>query len=768
MQNSEEKLSLNGEWRLSYMPEFSLSMPHSPEFLDAAVISGTVPGNVEIDLVRSGVEEDPYYGANLVNFRKYEFYSWWYQRTFTLPRKMQGKTLILRFAGIDTYATVLVNGREVGSADNMYLAHEFDVSDAVRFDEENTICVHIRSASNAARTRELPAWVSGVDNIMENVAGRKAAHCFGWDILPRLVSAGIWRDVEIYARKEIRFKNVYLTTRSVGLRRADLFCHYDFETPDCSLEGYSVRLKGSCGSSSFAGDYISLFTTGQFTQTVENPRLWWPKGYGSPELYDVTLELCRNGEVLDTYHQRLGIRELHLIRKYGDTVKNNDFAFQVNGERIFIKGTSWAALDALHSRDRGILDKTFGCLNDLGANMIRCWGGNIYEDERLYDLCDENGILLWQDFCMACGFYDQEDEFCKIIRDEVVKVIKKYRNHTCLAVWCGDNEVDQMTQNWGENPGLRSNRISREILPRCVQMHDPFRPYLQSSPFITEGKREIQMPEQHTWGPRDYYKGSFYRNTTANFISEIGYFGCVKVSSLKKYTPEDKLLDFRSDEYTVHSTANIYDNPRPFDRTAWWMNQITAMFSEIPEKLEDIVLCSQISQAEALKFFFEKTRIDKPRMSGVMQWNMKDGWPQISNSLVDYYFNKKLSYYYLQRVMRPICVILGECEAWQHQVFICNDTLDAKEVSYRITDEDSNLVTEGCYTVPVNGILEAPAFQAIPGVQKLYLIRYTVDGRTYCNHHAAGFIPFRLEQYRSWLDQIAAMDGSFRPEDCIR
>ena len=118
--------------------------------------------------------------------------------------------------------------------------------------------------------------------------------------------------------------------------------------------------------------------------------------------------------------------------------------------------------------------------------------------------------------------------------------------------------------------------------------------------------------------------------------------------------------------------------------------------------------------------------------------------------------------------MRPVCVILGECEAWQHQVFICNDTLDAKEVSYQITDEDGNLVTEGCYTVPVNGILEAPAFQAIPGVQKLYLIRYTVDGRIYCNHHAAGFIPFRLEQYRSWLDQIAAMDGSFHPEDCIR
>lgn len=770
-------IKLNGQWKLYYMPE-SENLPASPEELDqcnAQTIDACVPGNIELDLVRAGIEKDPYFGTNVSSFRKYEFYCWWFVRTFDIPQEMEGKDLILRLDGIDTFGTVFINNQKVGECSNMLIPHEFDITSYVKNSEENTISIHIASSMNKARACEIPVGMGVSEHVGdEYLTIRKAPHSFGWDISGRFLSAGLWRDVWIYAREKTYIKEVYYATIDIAENKAAIACVFRFDTDALMIDDFSVRVSGTCRESRFEKTMKVNFTAGKMFLEVKSPVLWWPKGYGKPELYEMEFQLLRKGCVVDARRERFGIRKAEVKVAYGEK-DGNEFLIRINGTPILVKGTNWVFLDCMHSRDITRLQRAHDLMEELGCNMVRCWGGNVYESDRFYELCDERGVLVWQDFGMACGIYSQHDEFARIIEAEVQAVAVRLRNHPCIVLWAGDNEVDQLYINWGRVlTHSRFNRISREVLPRMLAMHDPYRPYIPSSPYIPEETTDqYVVPEQHNWGARDYYKGDFYKNSTARFISEAGYHGCPAAGSLKKFIPDNELWPYAvtSVSWRTHNSDYPEGEPREYDRNGLMFRQVEVMFGKVPEKMEDFILASQISQAEAKKFFVERTRLKKWDRTGILWWNLLDGWPQISDAVVDYYFSPKIAYYYLKRIHTPICLLMDESENWKHRVVLSNDSNISCMVSYAIKDgETEEILASGRTFSRANENVELESLPSFPGRQKLFLLEWSIngEGKRFGNHYISGFVPFDFEKYKDWMRSIEKIPDPFSAEECVK
>ena len=338
-----------------------------------------------------------------------------------------------------------------------------------------------------------------------------------------------------------------------------------------------LRLTGTCGERVFIHEEPVRFKAGNFTFEVENPALWWPRGHGDANLYRLDVALMYEETVLAQMETTIGIRVAKLERTDVTTTENpGEFLFRVNNMPIYCRGTNWVPLDAFHSRDAARYQTAIQLAVDVGCNMIRCWGGNVYEDHAFFDLCDREGLMVWQDFAMACAGYPQADEFLELLGTEVTAVVRKLRNHPSLVLWCGDNEDDTTAYlKRGLDPA--SNRITRELLPRILFQEDPYRPFLPSSPYVapaTNLNRKL-MPENHLWGPRDYYKSTFYTRNNHLFVSEIGYHGCPNQSSLRRFLDEEHLWSWQDNEWwMLHATAAFGKNTRHALRIELMANQI--------------------------------------------------------------------------------------------------------------------------------------------------------------------------------------------------
>lgn len=769
-----EKVFLDGEWQLYYGMEKKepVSLEEAMTSSDYKKIPAKVPGNVELDLYKAGEMPEPFWGTNLYRFRPCEFYEWWYVRKFQAEEEVLREGSLLCFDGVDTYAEIFLNGKKLGSTDNMMLEYQFDVT-GILCEGENELAVHIRSTINEARKMEYPMGVRGPgwEHTDEMIQVRKPGHMFGWDIAPRFVSAGLWRSVYLKPARKTCFKEVYMTTLEADADRAKLLLKFRFETDDALLDGFAVRVSGNCKESTFCETIRVKFCSDELTFSVPDPKLWWPRGYGEASLYDTKVELLHYDRVVDIWELRLGIRIFEIQTNFvpGDA---GEFKVLVNGVPILCKGANWVPLDAFHSRDAGRYEQALALFVDAGCNIVRCWGGNVYEDHRFFDICDENGILVWQDFALACAIYPQTDEFANIIEKEASAVVKKLRNHPSILLWSGDNEVDAMYYHFGYRyPHVRNNRLSREVLPRVAAMHDPFRFFLPSSPYIPlTVSGDLNVPEQHNWGPRDYFKGDFYRHSSAHFISEIGYHGCPGEASLRKFIPEEDLWPITNDAWDTHNTEyTLCIRDRGYDRNQLMADQVTDMFGVRCENLEQLVRLSQISQAEAKKFFIEQTRLKKWRRTGIIWWNMLDCWPQISDAVVDYYFHKKLAYYYITRVQKPVCMICGEPEEWHHIVWLCNDSNESHCVKYRITDGDTGeVICEGEKISPANENVKAGRFKTFSGVQRLIVLEWTLEnGEKGANHYVTGYPAFDEKRYGKWLEMIGGLEPPFDSRKCF-
>ena len=769
--NSTNGYSLNGSWKL-YYGLYNKNSPKTPDELmnsNWPVIPATVPGNVELDLLAAGKIENPETGNHIYDLRKYEAYEWWYTRSFEAPQTGSGERVDLVFEGLDCFGTIFINNHLVAKTDNMLISHRFDISDLLKPGTSNTVAIRIEPA--VAESQNYTNGVIGnrMDFGAEGVHIRKAPHMYGWDIMPRLISAGLWRDVYLEIQKPTQLKQVYWMTNSVDtfMKKAWLILDWEFGSDHPTVDGLTMEVSLRKDSRICFEKSYPLYTyCSRQSVSLDNVDFWWPKGYGAPSLYEATVRIMDpQKHVLDEKRQMIGIRTAELIHSDITTKENpGEFVFKINGEKIFVRGTNWVPMDALHSRDHLHLDKMFGMITDLNCNMIRCWGGNVYEDNNFFDLCDKNGIMVWQDFAMACTLYPQDNDFAEKISKEAISVVLKLRQHPALVLWSGNNENDASLGfiNKHLDPGM--DRISRRILPGVLWEFDPIRDYLPSSPYSSEeyyklGNNPSLLPEVHLWGPRGYYKDPFYTNVDAHFVSEIGYHGCPNRKSLEQMFDPDSVYPWTSDgkwngQWQTKSAQSHPNSTFTKHRNNLMINQIKALFGDSPKDLDQFIFASQAVQAEAMKFFIELWRMDKFRKTGIIWWNMRDGWPIISDAIVDYYNSKKLAYYYIRQVQYNACVMIGDAIEGKHPVVAVNDTREEKSGTVIVRDADSGeTIFSSSFKIPVNGKTEVGSIPE-KHKQSMWLINYTIGKEKYRNHYLDGEAPFKLVDYQRWYEKI--------------
>ena len=510
-------LDLSGEWQMAFS-ENNLIWPKLPRDLSAlglTMYSTQIPGNFELDLHRNGLISEPFFGMNIAELPSWECKRIWYALQFVAPELPEKSVAVLELHGVSgNYFTTYFNGMQLANENALLVPLPMDLGKQLKSLEKNDLLIDI--SPDGSQYPCVPLNFAQ-PNRYESLRVRRAPHEYGWDIMPRAVSAGIWRPVKLLYLPKERIENVYLETLSLGSTNASarLVLHFDCKLDgSCYAETYEIEVEGRCGDSVFTKRERMLFGAGRVNVQVSNPKLWWPKGKGDASLYDVTVRVFKNGAEIDHVHFTHGIRTVELIRtSVTDEQGSGEFLFKVNGERVFIHGSNWVPVDAFHSRDRERIPAILEMAVDLNCNMLRCWGGNVYEDDLFYEICDREGILIWQDFSMACAVYPQDEAFQRTLADEVRSVVRRLRQHACVALWAGDNECDQAWSWGGRRQDPNRNVLTRKVIPDVLLEEDPGRPYLPSSPYIDpEGfaKGEKYLPENHLWGPRDYFKSRYY------------------------------------------------------------------------------------------------------------------------------------------------------------------------------------------------------------------------------------------------------------------
>ena len=772
---SAENLSLDGEWKLRYFPQPDAAAVRTLSGIppSAGEVKATVPGNCELDLQQAGVLPDLTVGLNILKLRPYEAYQWLYEKTFDAPAvdAASGAKAELVFEGVDTLADVFLNGEKIGETANMFIAHRFDVTRRIRAGA-NTVQVLLRPVLLDSRSAVVGEMGGTVEPGGDGERYRKAAHMGGWDILPRAFVQGLWRPVRLEVSGPVRLHEPVWLVKGLDAKRrfADMKFRARVEAPFSALDVSRVR--------------ITLSRGGKVRKTAEKPLLgfhpvvdfrlndvdlWWPRGFGEPALYDAKAEIvAADGRVLAENSCRIGIRTIELVRDdvYGPE-RPGQFLFKVNGEPCYIRGSNWVPLDALHGRDAQWLEPTLEMFEDLNCNMVRVWGGGVYEPDAFFDWCDAHGLMVWQDFMTGCGVFPQDDDYAAATRAEVLSTVIRLRNHASLALWSGNNENDCafewfVGRKLARDPNL--DRTSRRTIPDVLYEHDLTRPYLPSSPYRSpDVVAGLAKPsEDHLWGAREYYKVPFYTNSPAWFASEMGYHGCPNRASLermmtkeglypwKQVTGKDPKRDFHwNDEWLIKSCnpTLVPGGIGHATRNNLMTNHCKILFGECPTDLDDFIWQSQFAQAEAMKTFVELFRSRKfTRFNGLIWWNVRDGWPILSDAVVDYYGGKKRAYYAIRNVQHDQLVMVRD----DHKVFAVNDTLKPVEGKVRIADRESGKVLlEKSYSVPKNAAVEIGSV-AWSG-QGVLDITYEQGGESQTNWFLYGEPPFDFAKVKEWM-----------------
>jgi beta-mannosidase len=369
--------------------------------------------------------------------------------------------------------------------------------------------------------------------------------------------------------------------------------------------------------------------------------------------------------------------------------------------------------------------------------------------------------MVWQDFSMACFNYPCDEKMENAIREEATAIVREYRHHPSIILWSGDNEIDVcVRKKRAYSLPTSTNTLTRKILPYVIERNDIGRPYLASSPFLTDEAvfdHSKKSSEEHLWGSRDYFKSYEYLSCPAHFLSECGYHGCPDPESIKKFiTPEKVWPYFDNDEWTLHSADQDHND----SRVMLMHNQVLQLFGEVPDNLADYAIASQISQAEEFKYLIERMRVKRPIRSGIIWWNLLDGWPQMSDAVVDYYYNKKLAYDYIKRAQAPFAVCADELAKWKLRIYACNDTQEKKQGHLRIFDIDTDeTLAELDFHANANTSTELAALSVFYSEKRFLVFEWEIDGKKNYNHYLCGYPAFDLAKYREWIKKYQALTG---------
>jgi beta-mannosidase len=661
-----------------------------PDYDDRDWLNIDIPGDVHDALIQHGVIPDPFYDRNESLCRWMEDKTWWFRTIFDFPVQELKKTerLLLNCYGLDTFATLYLNGEEIGKSKNMFLLFSADIKKRIQTVENN--CLAIRFDPPEKHINSKLGWESWGRNV-ERIHFRKAQFSYGWDWGPRLPGIGIWRPVELWQQKKAVIRDFHFRTvewrPTSGVALISVTTEIDSFRDDQSLE-LQIALRDK-QNRIVVGERQSMRTKAgvsqqEFFLQVESPNLWWTHDLGTPYLYTLSIQLFGD-DLLDSNACSVGIRTLELDQTPDpDEPGTRFFRFKLNGVSLFAKGANWIPSDSLVGRLRDPHYETLlSDAKNANMNMLRVWGGGIYEHDWFYCYCDRFGILVWQDFMFACAMYPEEPpDFVKSVEKEAVYQIRRLRNHASLALWCGNNENQWIHERtfWRQSTKVPGSRYYDHILPDAVAEHDGKTPYWPGSPYGGNDYNSAEDGDRHNW---QVWHGDFprrfgeepkkdispqgvnfhhYETDMGRFISEFGMHASPSLDTLKRCIPEDQLF--------FHSPSMDHHNKDfPKNKGDNLMRAITGL----PQDLSEYIDYSMITQAEGLKLAIEHYRRRKPHCAGALFWQFNDCWPSLSWSVVDYYGGKKAGYYFTKRAFAPVLAsfrIDDDVEVW-----LSNDTL---------------------------------------------------------------------------------------------
>jgi len=677
-------LELDGPWKLQGVVAGSLAAAQILQQTGAEPewISAQVPGDVHLDLMRQGQLADPFFRDNEQKSQWVHARDWWYRKSFQVPGELlQSERIELVCDGLDTFATIFLNGQPLGTADNMFRQFRFDIRQLLR-PGVNELLIGLRAPHQVLQEHhDRHGFFPGGHNHISQA--RKAQYSTGWDWGPNITSIGIWRSVRLEAWSGARLVSVYVRALEIQSEQAKVEVQAEVLATIAGSARLSVTILPHAGDATVAtGQTQVTLTPGvnrcTLTLTVPNPRLWWPLGYGAPDRYRVEAQVAGPAfELRDT--QPFGFRTIELRRQ--SDAEGESFIFVINGIPIFAKGANWIPADQFLSRvSTDHYRRNLEWAARAGMNMLRVWGGGIYETGAFYELCDELGIMVWQDFPFACASYPEYDEFRDNVVAEANQAIRDLRNFPSLIAWCGNNEC-----HWAKPHGWKGFLYYDEILPRLCDELDPSRPYWAGSPYAGPGDKR---PEE-LFGDCHSYKvwpnwATFYAYLTVRgkFLSEFAVQGPPTRPTLDQVTlPEDQRP--WSAVLEVHSKQS-----EKFARN----NRYIAAHFPLSSKFDWWLYGGNITQCLGLRLAITHWRRRKWLTAGTLIWQLNDCWPVFSWSLVDYGDRPKAGWYETRRVFAPVLLTIqiqlppNTTELWQlHQsepwtkldrtIHLVNDTL---------------------------------------------------------------------------------------------
>lgn len=627
-----------------------------------------VPGTIHQDLLNHNRIPNPFYGMNEEAVQWVENEDWMYRTSFVVTEEQLNRdAAVLELDGLDTYADVFLNGALILRSDNMFVGHKVPVKSVLR-KGENRLLIRFRSAVKEA----LPQWeTNGFDYPADNdhsskrvsIYTRKAPYSYGWDWGIRLATCGIWRPVRLVFSDVARIEDYYVRQASVSASKADV--DNRLEITNVTSQPVSALLKVayhySANDTKEVQKQIELRpgeNTVSLPVMIDNPHLWMPNGWGEPSLYKFTASVSVDGVEVASQERQVGLRSIRVVME--DDEHGKSFYFEVNGHPMFAKGANFIPDDALLPNVTAERYKRiFEDVKAANMNMLRVWGGGIYEDDKFYDEADRNGILIWQDFLFACTTYPHDPLFLKRVEAEAEYNIKRLRGHASLAMWCGNNEIYEGVRYWGwknkytAEAFAEMNRgydvLFRQLLPDMVKRFDSDRFYMHGSPYEANwGRPESwKIADSHNWGTW-YGRKPFesFDSEIPRFMSEYGFQAFPEMKTIRTFA-EEKDFELESPVMNAHQKATIGNA---------LIKQTMSLYYKVPAKFEDLVYVGLVLQGQGMRHGIEAHRRNRPYCMGSLFWQLNDSWPVVSWSSIDYYGNWKAMQYQSQRAFAPVLI----------------------------------------------------------------------------------------------------------------
>jgi beta-mannosidase len=678
---------------------------------DTIWLDAKVPGTVHTDLLANRIIAAPFYRNNEEKLQWIDKTDWEYKTQFIAdPSLLMKDRVELKFDGLDTYADVFLNGEKILQADNMFRSWKISVKEKLK-SGFNELRIYFHSPINkvmaAYDSLNYTVPVSNNDQAKKRVSvfTRKAGYHYGWDWGPRFVTSGIWRPVTLFGWNKASIEDVFIKQKTLTTQRAVLEANLEVNAVADGVETVEV----------YTGEDKHLLIKKQVLLykgknnlsipfILENPELWWPNGMGKQNLYTFTILLKdAAGKLIAEKKVKRGLREIELVQESDE--KGRSFYFKVNGKPVFMKGANYIPQDNfLPSITKERYEHIINSAVMSNMNMLRVWGGGVYQDDLFYELCDEKGILVWQDFMFACSLWPPFEELKQNIYQEAVENIKRLRNHPSIALWCGNNEVVQFFNSgfWGQvKQTWKTPRdsaalfdtykdIFHHILPAAIKAYDDEKPYWSSSPAADNFSMEF-MPNRMTgdqhywgvWGGKD--KIEQYNENVPRFMSEYGFQSFPSMETVKKFADSTD-YSISSEVMTGHQRSNRGNAGILEYMKDWFV---------IPEDFSKFLYVGQLLQSEAIKVAMEAHRRAKPYCMGSLFWQIDDCWPAASWSSIDYYGRWKALQYQAKRSFST--VIISSIEAGDSlHVHVVSDSLKKLEgeLNICVTGFDGKVINQ--------------------------------------------------------------------------